>query len=76
MDNIALLPRPLGSSSSSQIERKYYRPSEVAAMTGDSLSSVLRSIYAGQLEAHRKGRGWFIPAQAIDTWIMGSDRSA
>lgn len=51
--------------------RKYYRPREVAAVTGISASAVFEALYAGELEGYRLGRAWLVPVDAVDTWVRG-----
>ena len=51
--------------------RKYYRPREVAKVTGVSASAVFEALYAGELEGYRLGRAWLVPVDAVDTWVRG-----
>jgi excisionase family DNA binding protein len=51
-------------------ERWYYRPQQVAQMSGVSLSEVYRSIYAGELKAQKyKTKVWLISKEDVDNWI-------
>lgn len=53
------------------LPRLFYRPSQVCKVTGDSLSTVMRAIYAAELEAYQRGRLWFVPVDAVDRWVRG-----
>jgi|GEM_PF-5567982 len=50
----------------SDLERRFYRPAQVAAIMGASRSEVFRWIANGDIEAYRKGRSIFIPVEAVD----------
>lgn len=60
------------SPTATDLVRRFYRPSQVCKVTGDSPSTVMRAIYSGQLEAFQRGRLWFVPVDAVDRWIRGS----
>lgn len=50
--------------------RLFYRPGEVATMTGISLSVVYRAIESGELAAHRFGRrALVILPDDMDAWV-------
>jgi excisionase family DNA binding protein len=53
--------------------RKYVRPADVVKQTGLSKSTIMAALWAGELEAYRKGRAWLIPAEAVDRWIRGGN---
>jgi excisionase family DNA binding protein len=56
--------------------RMYYRPSEVAKLTGLARSTVFNALYSGELSGFQKGRAWLIPADAIKRWIQGDENAA
>ncbi len=51
--------------------RTHLRPIEVAARTGLSKGTVFHGLHTGQLRAHRIGRAWVIPIEAIEEWLRG-----
>jgi len=57
--------------SSKAGDRLYFRPVEVARLTGLSRSTVFAALYSGQLRGFQRGRAWLIPPRAIDEWIQG-----
>ncbi len=59
-------------ATSDDLARRYYRPREVAKVTGVSASAVFEALYAGQLEGYRLGRAWLVPVDAVDRWIRGA----
>lgn len=56
----------------SDLARRYYRPREVAQVTGISASAVFEALYSGELEGYRLGRAWLVPVDAVDRWIRGA----
>lgn len=65
-------PAATPSARAADLVRRFYRPSQVCKVTGDSPSTVMRAIYSGELEAYQRGRLWFVPIDAVDRWIRGS----
>ena len=51
------------------MEKKYYRPDEVAKLLSISVSTVYLHIHAGKVQAVRVGSSLRIPASAINDYI-------
>lgn len=58
-------------ASPDDLARRYYRPREVASVTGVAPATVFAALYAGELEGYRLGRAWLVPVDAVDTWVRG-----
>lgn len=58
-------------ASPEDLERRYFRPREVAELTGLAISTIFAALYSGDLEGYRLGRAWLVPVGAVDRWIRG-----
>jgi len=58
-------------ASADDLARRYYRPREVAEVTGLAVSTVFEALYSTELEGYRLGRAWLVPVDAVDRWIRG-----
>lgn len=58
-----------------ETERLYYRPKEVAQLTGLGLRTVYKYIYAGEIPSRKIGNARLVPAEALRNWVATDVKS-
>ena len=48
-----------------------YTPATLAAELGRTPRAIRAAIARGELDAVKRGRGWVIPADAVERWAQG-----
>lgn len=71
-----LIPRDTRQTTAAPtVARRFYRVSEIAAMSGLAQQTIYAAIYRGELESTKRGRAVLVPAAAVDGWLPTVARS-